>query len=71
MTAGYTVSNGHYKWTQVVKHDAAGRTSYARYRANPAHYMIDGNYAKAPAALAGRRRLRPAAPGGVLVACRS
>ncbi|MFC1400437.1 MULTISPECIES: RHS repeat-associated core domain-containing protein [Streptacidiphilus] len=50
MTAGYTVTNGHYKWTQVVKHDAASRTSYARYRANPAHYMIDDNYAKAAAA---------------------
>ncbi|WP_052398283.1 RHS repeat domain-containing protein [Streptomyces sp. NRRL F-5123] len=50
MTAGYTYSNGTYKWKQVAKHDKASQTSYHRYLANPAHYMIDDKYAKAYAA---------------------
>jgi RHS repeat-associated protein len=57
MTAGYSYKNGHYEWHQAVKHDKVSRVSYSRYRANPAHYMIDDKYAKAAAAKARKEAL--------------
>ncbi|MFI0723905.1 hypothetical protein, partial [Streptomyces sp. NPDC021224] len=52
MKAGYSYKNGSYTWHQTVQKDSASRTKYSRYKANPAHYMIDDKYAKEAAAKA-------------------
>lgn len=46
MDAGYTYNNGKWTWKQTPKSDPGSQKKYAAYKANPAHYLIDDNYAQ-------------------------